>query len=434
MPIDFQSLGAVQEVTGSCHLIRVGERRLLLDCGMFQGGRNNAQHNRDPFLFDPATIDAVILSHAHIDHSGRIPILVSSGFRGPIYTHPATKDLARILLKDSAFLHEKETEWENRKRERKGLPLVEPLYTQQDAATAMRQFKVLHYARPTKILPGVTVCLHDAGHILGSAIVELKLSDAGVTRTVVFSGDLGHIDAPILRDPVRLERADLVVMESTYGDRLHRPWDATREELIEVIAAARHDKGNILIPSFVVGRSQLLLYWFARYFKEANLENWQIFLDSPLAIEASNIYVRHSSLYDEAAAALWAGLDGQPLLPNLRLTRTTKQSKAINRFHSGAIIIAGSGMCTGGRIKHHLLNNVWRKQCHVIIVGYQAYGTPGRAMVDGAKHIRLYGDTVRVAAKVHTVGGLSAHADQNGLLNWYKCFSGGPRVLLVHGE
>ncbi|MGI9294151.1 MAG: MBL fold metallo-hydrolase RNA specificity domain-containing protein, partial [Pseudomonadales bacterium] len=356
------------------------------------------------------------------------------GFRGPIYTHPATKDLARILLKDSAFLHEKETEWENRKRERKGLPLVEPLYTQQDAAAAIRQFKVLHYTKPTEILPGVTVCLHDAGHILGSAIVELKLSAGGITRTVVFSGDLGHIDAPILRDPVRLEHADLVVMESTYGDRLHRPWHATREELIEVIAAARHNKGNILIPAFAVGRSQLLLYWFARYFEEANLNNWRVFLDSPLAIEASNIYVRHSSLYDEVAAALWEGLEAEPLLPNLRLTRTTKQSKAINLFRSGAIIIAGSGMCTGGRIKHHLLNNVWRKQCHVIIVGYQAYGTPGRAMVDGAKYIRLYGETVRVAAAVHTIGGLSAHADPNGMVNWYAHFAGRPRVLLVHGE
>ncbi len=432
--MDIQFLGAAGEVTGSCYLLRVGDKRLLLDCGMIQGSRQDEARNREPFPFDPHAIDAVVLSHAHIDHSGRIPLLVRSGYKGPIYTQHACKDLCRIMLKDSGFLNEKEAEWENRKRERKGLELFEPLYTMQDAELALHQFRGVAYETRKKILPGVTVRLRDAGHILGASIVELELAEGGERRTLVFSGDLGHKGAPILRDPTPCSKADLVIMESTYGDRLHRSWDDTEAEIKEVLAHALRAGGNILIPAFAVGRSQDLLYLFGKYSQELGLDRWQIFLDSPMAIQATAVYIRHSNLYDREAAELWRKNRRQPLLPNLHFLRTANQSMGLNRIRSGAIIIAGSGMCTGGRIKHHLKHNLWRDECHIMIVGYQAEGTLGRALVDGARYVRLWGETVRVGAQVHTIGGLSAHADQAGLMSWYDQFDGRPTLMLVHGE
>jgi metallo-beta-lactamase family protein len=432
MHIEF--CGAAREVTGSCHLLHVGGRKILLDCGLIQGRRADEERNRDSFPFTPAEIDAVVLSHAHIDHSGRLPLLARRGYDGPVYTHPATRDLCRIMLRDSAFINEKDTEWENRRRERSGLPLVEPLYTQDDAEAVMQQFRDVGYGEPVELCPGVRLTLHDAGHILGSAIVALDLEEGSERRRVVFSGDLGHRDAPILRDPERLEQADLVILESTYGDRRHRSWDATRDEIIDIVASARGREGNILIPAFAVGRSQLLLYWFARHYEEAQLERWRIFLDSPLAIRATAVYGRYPDLYDREAARFWSGEDQDSALPNLAFSRTADDSRRLNSMRSGAIIIAGSGMCTGGRIRHHLLHNLWREECHVIIVGFQAAGTTGRLLVDGARRIRLLGQTVRVAAEVHTVGGLSAHADQQGLADWYGAFRSRPPVALVHGE
>lgn len=426
--------GAAGEVTGSCHLIAVGERRILLDCGMVQGSRKDEARNAEPFPFNPSSIDAVILSHSHIDHSGRIPLLVKSGFKGPIYTQKASRDLCRIMLKDSAYLNEKETEWENRKRKRKGLELIEPLYTKQDAQAAMRQFKGLAYGENKKIAPGITFRLSDAGHILGSSIVELWLEEKGVQRKIVFSGDLGTPNKPILRDPTYIDDADLVLMESTYGDRSHRSIDETRAEVNEVFRQATNAKGNILIPAFAVGRTQRVLYEFAKHYSDWNLNQWQIFLDSPMAIEATEVYTRHTELYDTEAAALWQKNLLQPLLPNLHISRTSNQSIHLNLIRSGAIIIAGSGMCTGGRIKHHLKYNVWRNDCHIVIVGYQARGTLGRSLVDGAKYIRLWGETIRVKATIHTVGGLSAHADQSGLMDWYGHFKNRPPLVLVHGE
>ncbi len=434
MAITVQILGAADEVTGSCHLVTVGNNRILLDCGLIQGRRKDEERNKEPFPFDPKSIDAVVLSHAHIDHSGRLPMLVKAGFNGPIYTHRASRDLCRIMLKDSAFLIEKDIEWENRKRMRKGLKPIEALYTVEDARAAMSRFKGLVYQKKVKILPNVALRLNDAGHILGSSIVELWLEDAGHKRKLVFSGDLGRPGMPILQDPAFVQQADLVIMESTYGDRLHRSWEETLSEIDHVIQDATNGKGNILIPAFAVGRTQEILYMFARYYEQWNLGRWQVFLDSPLAIEATRVFTQHSDLFDQDMTDLWQQNKAQSILPNLHISRTSNQSIALNRVHSGAIIIAGSGMCSGGRIKQHLKHNIWRRECHVIISGFQAQGTLGRALVDGAKYISLWGETVRVAATVHTIGGLSAHADQPGLKNWYANFEGRPPVVLVHGE
>lgn len=427
-------LGAAREVTGSSHLVEVGGRRVLLDCGLVQGGHDEDERNRAPFPFDPASLDAVVLSHAHIDHSGRLPLLIARGYKGPVYTQHASADLARIMLRDSAFLQEKEAEWDNRKRARKGLDPVTPLYTMREARRALQRFRGIDYEAPVEIVPGVTLTLRDAGHILGSSIVELHLRERGAARTLVFSGDLGHAGAPILHSPTRVREADVVVMEGTYGERLHRSREETLRELHEILREARADHGNVLIPAFAVGRSQDLLYLFARHFREWDMDAWSVFLDSPLAIEATEIYARHRELYDAEARHLWAHRAADALVPNLHLTRTTLQSMRLNRLRSGAIIMAGSGMCTGGRIKHHLKNNVWREECHVVIVGFQARGTLGRALVDGAHQITLWGETMRVAAHVHTIGGLSAHADQQGLLDWHAGFEGRPRTCLVHGE
>ncbi|MEJ2602797.1 MAG: MBL fold metallo-hydrolase [Gammaproteobacteria bacterium] len=426
--------GAAREVTGSCHLLHVGGRRVLLDCGLIQGSRRGEERNREPFPFDPAGIDAVVLSHAHIDHSGRLPLLRRLGYAGRIHTHRATRDLCRIMLRDAAFIEEKDTAWENRKRERKGLAPREPLYTREDADEVTKRFTTVDYDSPTEICPGVRLTLRDAGHILGSAIVVLDLEEGDRRARIAFSGDLGHRDAPILRDPVRLDEADLVILESTYGDRRHRSWDETRRELLGIIASAEASSGNILVPAFAVGRSQLILYWLARHFDEAGLDRWKVFLDSPLAIRTTDVYGRYPGLYDEEAAEFWRGRGSRGILPNLTFSRTADQSRALNSLRSGAIIIAGSGMCTGGRIRHHLLHHLWREECHVIITGFQAAGTLGRRLVDGAQRVRVLGETVRVGASVHTVGGLSAHADQRGLGEWYGAFRDRPPVALVHGE
>ena len=432
--MNVQFFGAAEEVTGSCHLVTVGENRILLDCGLIQGRRSDEERNKLAFPFDPGSIDAVVLSHAHIDHSGRLPMLLKGGFNGPVYTHRASRDLCRIMLKDSAFLNEKDVEWENRKRLRKGLKPVEALYTIEDASAALSLFKGLVYGKKIKILPNVTLRLNDAGHILGSSIVELWLDDGGQVRKLVFSGDLGRPGMPILQDPAKIKQADLVIMESTYGDRLHRSWEETLTEIESVVQNTTNSRGNILIPAFAVGRTQEILYMFAKYYTDWKLDRWQVFLDSPLAIEATRVFTRHSDLFDQDMMDLWRKNQAQAILPNLHISRTSNQSMALNRIQSGAIIIAGSGMCSGGRIKHHLKHNIWRRECEVVISGFQAQGTLGRALVDGAKYIRLWGETVRVAAGVHTVGGLSAHADQLGLRNWYANFEQRPPVMLVHGE
>lgn len=425
--------GAAGGVTGSCYLLECGGRRVMLECGLVQGGGDARQANRAPFPVPPESLDAVVLSHAHIDHSGRLPMLVGAGYEGPIYTHRATVDLCDIMLRDAAYLQEKDSETENRKRARRGQGPVEPLYTIRDAERAQRQFRPLEYERRTEIVPGVELRLQDAGHILGSAVVELWLTEQGKTRKVVFSGDLGLRGTPILRDPAVVAEADAVVLESTYGDRLHRSRDDSIAELGEVFAAARAEGGNILIPAFAVGRTQELLYQFARHYDDWGLEHWRICLDSPMAIQATEVYAKYEELHDRETLQLRREA-GRRLADKLEMIRTPQQSQALNRARSGLVIIAASGMCEGGRVRHHLKNLLWRPRTHIVIVGFQARGTTGRKLVDGAAYVSLWGEPVRVKATVHTLGGFSAHADQQGLIDWYRGIRGKPPVWLVHGE
>jgi metallo-beta-lactamase family protein len=426
--VELRFLGAAGSVTGSCHLLKVGDHTLLLDCGQIQGSHLDEELNRIPLPV--SGVDAVVLSHAHIDHSGRLPLLRQQGFKGPIYTHPATRDLCGIMLPDAAYLHEKDAEWQNKRRKRKGLKVVAPLYTRDDARQVQSQFVPLDFDMRREILPGVEIRLRSAGHILGAAIVEVWITEAGRTFKLVFSGDLGYAAAPLLAPPTAIEEADLVLMESTYGNRNHRAFDATLLELESIIRGAADGGGNILIPAFAVGRTQDLLYLLAEHYDRWRLDRWTIYLDSPMAIETTALYGRYRDLQ---RVPLFGS--GQRRMPaNVIASPTTEESMRINDVKSGAIVIAGSGMCTGGRIVHHLKHNLWRPECHIVMIGFQAQGTLGRRLVDGAEHVRVWQETIKVQATIHTVGGLSAHADQAGLTAWYGAFSNRPPVCLVHGE
>lgn len=426
--------GAIGEVTGSRHLVEVGEHTVLLDCGMIQGGRGEDQRNAAGFGFEPRALDAVVISHAHIDHIGRLPLLVKRGYSGPIYATRATADLARIMLEDSAHLAAADAERENRGRQRRGEALTAPLYLLRDVLDTLRQIQPLDYGERREILPGLQLRFEDAGHIIGSAIVELRAERQGQHRTLVFSGDLGPNNAPILRDPTPMYEADLVLMESTYGDRCHRSRKETVAELGRILEVAHLDGGNVLIPAFAVGRTQEILYWMARHYEDWDLQKWQIVLDSPMATRVTELYKRHSDLFDQDARG--AVVDGcNPFkLPNLRLITDVQDSIALNKRASGTIIIAGSGMCNGGRIRHHFRHNLWRPNCDVIFAGFQAMGTLGRQLVDGAGFVTIFGEKIKVRARRHTIGGLSAHADRDQLAAWYGHFNGRPPVALVHGE
>jgi len=439
MQLEF--FGAAGEVTGSCHILRAGGRALLLDCGMIQGGADAPARNRRAFPFEASRIDAVVLSHAHVDHCGRLPLLMKRGYRGPVYTNRACADLLPILLRDSAQLLMREAERADRDGNSGG-ERASPLFDLEDVEAVLRQVKVIAYDSPHEVLPGVTVRVREAGHILGSSSVELWVIEgdlggapgSATRRKLVFSGDLGQYDTPILQDPYRFVSADLVLIESTYGDRLHRGREDTARELGTILAQAARDGGNVIVPAFAIGRSQELLYLLAKNYAEWHLARWKIFLDSPMAIAASRVYWQHPDRYDEESSRLRASFRGMPPLPNLVLSETPEDSRAINNVRGGAIIIAGSGMANGGRVLHHLKHNLPRPECHVLIVGFQAPGTLGRQLVDRQPEVRIHGRPVGVAAQVHTLGGLSAHADQSQLLRWYDSFEGRPPVYLVHGE
>ncbi|MCB1852378.1 MAG: MBL fold metallo-hydrolase [Gammaproteobacteria bacterium] len=432
MHIEFY--GATSGVTGSCHILRANGHTLLLDCGLIQGRREEMEKNRIPFPFSPQEISAVILSHGHIDHSGRLPLLVKQGFTGPIYAQNATADLLEILLQDAAFLQEKDAQFENKQRLRSNQPLIEPLYRVEDTTATLNRVVGLRYREKRTILPGIQLRYQDAGHILGSCSVEIWLNENGREQKLVFSGDLGQYDTPILNDPAVIAEADHLIIETTYGNRLHRDRQGTIDEIGQIINDAAHQRGNLLIPAFAIGRSQEILYYLGKYYEQWNLERWQVFLDSPMAIRASKIYWEYPHLYDEEATRLRRQVNEMPHLKNLHLTQSPQESMAINNIKSGAIIISASGMLTGGRILHHLKHNISRSGAHIMIVGYQANGTLGRRLVDGETEVTIHGDEYRVKAKIHTVGGLSAHADREDLMRWVGNFKTKPRVHLVHGE
>ena len=429
-----QFLGAAGEVTGSCHLLRAAGKKILLDCGMIQGGREEDARNRENFPFDPADIDAVVLSHAHIDHCGRLPLLVKRGYAGKIHTQTATADLVRVMLEDSARLAEADVEHGNRLRARRGLKPLEPLYDLSDVSEAVGRMRGHDYDLRLELFPGIHLRLQDAGHILGAAIVEIWIDEGSGERKLVFSGDIGPDGTPIMRDATPVADANLVMLESTYGDRLHRPRDQTIIEIGEVLDAASRSGGNVVIPAFAVGRTQELLYWFSKHYDEWGMQRWKVYLDSPMASKVVDVYRRHMQLFDHEGRTQWGNGDDPFTLPNLRCVDSAEESMALNKHERGCILIAGSGMCNGGRVRHHLKHNLWRAGAHVMIVGYQAQNTLGRQLVDGNSSVRIFNEIIRVNASIHTVGGLSAHADQQGLINWYGHFKGHPPVYLVHGE
>jgi len=430
-------LGAIQQVTGSCYLVETEQGEILLDCGMYQGELRPEKIPEKIFNFDPKSIDAIILSHAHLDHSGLLPRMTREGYRGPVFVTEPTRDLLEVMLKDAAFLQEKDIEWENKWRARAGKELIEPLYDIKDVKNVLGLLTAIGYNQRTPVISGIEVRFRDAGHIIGSAIVELWVNEKGNNKKIVFSGDLGNHSSPLLRDPEIIETADILLMESTYGDRDHQNADKTLEEFKQVLDAAIDSGGNTFIPSFAVGRTQDLLYHLGRFYRNGALKQQKVFLDSPMATNVSEIYARHSDLYNEEDPefnkAILIGWENW--LPILTYTCTTRESMALNNIKSGAIIIAGSGMCTGGRIRHHFKHNLWRKQNHIIFAGFQARGTLGRTLVDGAKQVKFMGQEFAVKAKVHTLGGFSAHAGQSQLLDWAGRFQKKrPHLYLVHGE
>lgn len=440
MKISF--LGAAQQVTGSCYLIETGEVKFLVDCGMFQGGHEADKLNAQPFKFLPRDIAFVLLTHAHIDHSGLLPKLVAAGFDGQIYTTTATADLLGVMLPDSAHIQEIEASRENRRREekprrkRKLSAEATPLYTRAEAEICLGRLTPVSYDTQISPHPSVHCCFRDAGHILGSSIIEVWVKDREKQTKLVFSGDLGQPGQPILRDPSIIEEADILFVESTYGDRLHKDLPSTTEEFVHAINDTLYrKKGNVIIPAFAVGRTQEIIYFLHELTRQGRFRNLTVYVDSPMATKATDITLRHMEMFDEEARKLtaWQAKNHTPL--KLTFTGSAEESIALNDIHSGAIIISASGMCDAGRIKFHLINNLGKRQNTILITGFQAQGTLGRRLVDGAKTTRIYGKDIPVRAEIYTIGGFSAHADQAALLHWLKQFRRPPaQTFVVHGE
>ncbi|TAK65514.1 MAG: MBL fold metallo-hydrolase [Betaproteobacteria bacterium] len=427
-------LGGAGEVTGSCTLIESGYTRFLVDCGMFQGGHEAWGKNMGAFAFDPGRLDFVLLTHAHIDHSGLLPRLAAMGNRGPIHVTTATAELLQVMLLDSAHLQEKEAEWRSRHRDARRQHPMAPLYTVDQARACLKQLHPVAYETEFHPHPGVSCTFRDAGHILGSAIVDARVRTGSGTRHVVFSGDLGQAASGMLPAPARIDGADVLLVESTYGNRLHKTPEETRTELARAIGSTL-PRGNVIIPAFAVGRTQAVLYALAELARAGRLPPLRVFIDSPMAEKATLITRGHL----ERLAPQMRELDGwmrrNPAELQLRYTHDVEDSKALNQIRSGAIVISASGMCDAGRIKHHLRWNLPRRECAVLITGFQAEGTLGRRLVDGARNVRIFNDDIPVRAKVHTIGGLSAHADRDGLLAWLRGFTHAPgRTFVVHGE
>jgi metallo-beta-lactamase family protein len=429
--------GAARNVTGSCYLVECQNKRILIDCGLYQGNREMAEENRNDFGFDPASIDFLLLTHGHLDHCGRIPLLSRLGFKGAVLTTAATRELARLVMLDSARIQEEEARYRNYKasRRRSREEAVEPLYDTLDALNSLDAFvDIASFAQPHDLCPGIRTTFYDAGHILGSACILLEMEEGGTHRRVLFSGDLGYNGRAILPDPAMPPHADTVVMESTYGDRRHKALEPSIKELYQAINTTIARGGNVLIPSFALERTQELLYYLREGIEQERLpRHLPVYLDSPMAISATQIFRRHRECFDEETwAVISAGRDPFEL-PGLEMTRDTADSMALKHVR-GAVIIAGSGMCTGGRIRHHLRHNLWRSEASVVFVGYAAGGTLARQIIEGAEVVRVMQEEVEVNAEIYTIGGFSAHADQQELLNWHAQTGRPKRTFLVHGE
>jgi len=425
-------LGAARKVTGSCFHLLTDSTQVLVDCGMNQG-RNSDALNREPFRFHPDQIDTLLLTHAHLDHSGLIPRLTAGGYAGKILTTSATAELAEIILLDSAHIQEKDAEWQTKKAQRAGKDQVfEPLYTTQDVKACLPYFDKNGYDSLHQLPGGLRFRFVDAGHILGSASLELWFRDGNRDKKIVFSGDIGKSGNPIIRDPQYITEADYVVVESTYGNRFHKDLEASINELEAVVKETFKRGGNVLLPSFAVGRTQDVLYILNRLVREKRLSDINVYVDSPLADKATKIYMSHPEFFDAETLNTFTFRSSAGM--RIHFTATIEESQKINRIKSGAIIIAGSGMCEGGRIRHHFKHNIWRRECSIVFTGFQVPGTLGRYIVDGAKRAYILGEEMAIRAKVHTIGGFSAHADQGELLEWLGAFTSNPRVFIVHGD
>jgi len=424
--------GASKIVTGSCFLVEANGRKILIDCGMFQGSKDINRLNYEPFRFKPSDIAFVLLTHAHIDHSGLLPRLVKEGFRGEILTTPATADLCAIMLEDSARIQEMDTEHENRRRLREGLRPREPLYSVEDAQRCLERISTADYDRKVSLDAGLEVRFRDAGHILGSAMLELDITEGSKKRRIVFSGDVGQWDVPIIRDPTMMEEADILLIESTYGDRLHEGKGDREDDLMRYVQETHRKRGRLMIPSFAIERTQELIYSFKKIIDRGGFPDQQIYLDSPLAIKATEVFKRHRECFDEEALTLFE----KPLTsPRLEYCVTAEDSMRLNSLDEPCVVIAGSGMCTGGRIRHHFKHGLWDTRNTVLFVGYQANGSLGRIILDGAKEVKMMGMKIVVNARVGQIGSFSAHADYDELLKWSRGFSKKPsKVFVVHGE
>ncbi len=434
--MEFQSFGGACEVTGSMHIISVNGKKILLDCGLFQGKRALSFERNKNIPFDPASLHAVILSHAHIDHSGNLPGLVKQGYRGPIYCTDATRDLCNVMLYDSAYLQERDIEYVNKKHAKKNLPPVEPIYDVIDVTQTLQQFLGINYHYPLQVAKGIHATFYDAGHILGSAITVLEIEENGKVQRIGFSGDLGRKNMPILRDPEYVDVLDVFILESTYGGRIHEPADNMKESLYEVIHKTVNRNGKIIIPSFSVGRTQEIVYLLHELFKEGRLPSIPIYVDSPLAVNASEVFRMHPECFDDETLRLIHSYDDPFGFYRIIYVKTVEQSKELNNLKQSCVIISASGMCEGGRIVHHLANNLENPLNTILFVGYQAEHTLGRRLVEGATEVAIFGELYKVKAEIVVLNSFSAHAGKDELIDYVNHLNKErlKKVILVHGE
>ena len=433
MRVEF--LGGVRTVTGSATFLEKGSLKWLVDCGMFQGSKEHEKRNWNLRPYQAKDLSFVLLTHAHIDHSGLIPKLVKEGFRGKVICTKATLDLCEVMLQDSGHIQETEAEWLNRKGKRAGRGEAVPLYTMKDAEKCIRYFQTVDYDDVLQLADGLRVRFQDAGHILGSAMIEIWVEEGAEKRKLVFSGDLGNLDQPIIRDPSIVEEGDVLWLESTYGNRLHKSREETVQELLKIVQEAIAHQAKVVIPAFAVERTQDIIYTLGQFIREGSIPSIPVYIDSPLAISATEIFKRNADCFDRETKVLLSGGENPLEIPGIVYTQTTEESIAINEDQRAGIVISASGMCDSGRIKHHLKHHLWRNESHIVFIGYQAEGTIGRRIVDGAKTIKLFGEEIAVKAHIHTLGGFYAHADQKGLLDWVSHIRNpNVEVFVNHGE